>query len=81
MKQFSYTDLAKTPGEILDTALVEPIALTKHGKEKIVMLSAERYRRLTARPIVKAYAVTDAPDDVHDELMQGINAILDKDHV
>lgn len=46
MKQFTFSDLNRAPGEILDMALVESVALTKRGKEKIVTLSVDTYQQL-----------------------------------
>lgn len=36
-------------GEALDTALSQPVIVTKHGKPKNVVLSYDEYERLTAR--------------------------------
>lgn len=78
MKQFTFSDMNRSSGEILETALIEPIVLTKHGKEKLYVLSARDYHRLRGEPSpVKAYSLHDAPKDIHDELMSGIDAILD----
>ena len=38
MKQFSFSDMNRASGEILEAALIEPVALTKRGKEKLVIL-------------------------------------------
>lgn len=48
MPEFSFTDLNRRSGEILDAAMTAPIALTKQGKVKLVALSVEEHRRLTA---------------------------------
>lgn len=40
MKQFTFSDVNRASGEILEAALVEPVTLTKRGKEKLVILSA-----------------------------------------
>ncbi|MDQ0474975.1 type II toxin-antitoxin system prevent-host-death family antitoxin [Labrys wisconsinensis] len=74
MKQFSFSDLNRISGEVLDAAMVEPVALTKHGKEKLVIIPMEQYRRLIDK--VHAYTLEDAPQDIHAGLMQGIDAIL-----
>lgn len=76
MKQFTFSDMNRASGEILETALVEPVALTKRGKEKLVILSAAQYRKLVGRPHVAAYTLEGAPDDVHEELMTGLDAII-----
>ena len=77
MKRFTFSDMNRASGEILEAALIEPVALTKRGKEKLVILSASTYQRLTGGGHTKAYTLADAPEAVHDELMAGIDAILD----
>ena len=80
MKQFTFSDMNRAAGEILETALIEPVALTKRGKQKLAILTAEAYDRLQGRPQAQSYRLEDAPDDIHDALMEGIDAILDGPH-
>ncbi|RDJ23020.1 type II toxin-antitoxin system prevent-host-death family antitoxin [Bosea caraganae] len=80
MKQFRFSDLNRLSGAVMDAAMIEPVALTKHGKEKLVIINAELYRRLVGK--TQAYTIENAPDDIHAGLMKGIDAILDaKDDV
>ncbi len=81
MKQFSFSDMNRASGEILEAALIEPVALTKRGKEKLVILRAEQYRRLIGGSHTVAYGLDDAPDAIHAELMTGLDALLEDDHV
>lgn len=37
MKQFTFSDMNRAAGEILETALIEPVALTKRGKQKLAI--------------------------------------------
>ena len=76
MKQYTFSEMNRASGEILEAALIEPVALTKRGKEKLVLLSAAQYRRLVGRPYAVAYTLENAPDEVHDELLSGLDAIL-----
>ncbi|MBB5577211.1 MULTISPECIES: type II toxin-antitoxin system prevent-host-death family antitoxin [Rhizobium] len=80
MKQFTFSDMNRASGEILETALIEPVALTKRGKQKLVILTAEAYDRLKGQQQVQSYRLADAPEHIHDELMEGIDAILDGAH-
>jgi len=78
MKQYTFSDMNRSSGEILETAMIEPVVLTKHGKEKLFVLSARDYHRMRGEPSpTRAYSLRDAPDDVHEELMSGIDAILE----
>lgn len=76
MKQFSFSDVNRRSGEILDAALIEPVALTKKGNERLIILPIEQYQRLIRQMQGQAYTLQDAPDDVHEGLMEGIDAIL-----
>jgi prevent-host-death family protein len=77
MKQYTFSEMNRVSGEILETALIEPVALTKRGKEKLVILSAAQYHQLVGRPHAVAYTLEDAPDVVHNELTTGLDAIID----
>ena len=76
MKTFTYSDMNRTPGEILDIALVEPVMLTKRGKDKIAIMSADVFDRL---PYQQAYTIQNAPEDVHQELVMALeDAIVEE---
>ncbi len=49
MRRVSSTEFQKKIGLYQDIALTEPLAVTRNGREKIVVLSAEEYRRLKRR--------------------------------
>ena len=80
MKQFTFSDMNRASGEILEAALVEPVTLTKHGKDKLVILTAEQYRKLIGRSHTIAYGLMDAPEDIHQELMTGLEDIIEADN-
>lgn len=46
MRRVSSTEFQKNAGHYQDIALTEPLSVTRHGREKIVILSAEEYHRL-----------------------------------
>ncbi len=80
MKQFTFSDMNRASGEILEAALIEPVSLTKRGKDKLVILTAEQYRKLIGRSHRQAYDLLEAPEDIHQELMTGIDDILGTDN-
>mgnify|MGYP001025804754 CR=1 FL=1 len=80
MKQFTFSDMNRASGEILEAALIEPVSLTKRGKDKLVILTAEQYRKLIGRSHTQAYDLVEAPEDIHQELMTGIDDILGTDN-
>lgn len=46
MRSFSLSELNRRPGVVVDMALAAPVALTKHGRRSVVILSAEAYDAL-----------------------------------
>lgn len=46
MRQFTARDLQRNIGQVQDAALKAPVAVTHHGRDRLVILSAEEYRRL-----------------------------------
>ena len=49
MRRVSSTEFQKKVGLYQDMALTEPLTITRNGREKIVVLSAEEYLRLKRR--------------------------------
>jgi len=49
MRRVSSTDFQKKIGLYQDLALSEPLTVTRNGRDKIVILSAEEYGRLKRR--------------------------------
>jgi prevent-host-death family protein len=76
MKTYSFTDVSKTPGVVLEEALKSPVVLTKRGKEKLVVVPAQYFRRLTGRPHAEAYSIHELPDEIAKQLDEGLDAIL-----
>jgi prevent-host-death family protein len=73
MKSFAFSDLNRQSGEVLDAALAAPVTLTKRGKPKLVLLSVEEFEKLT---YPRAYTIENAPDEVHAELLAGLDELL-----
>ena len=49
MVRISSGELQRKMGHIQDLALVQPVTITNNGRDRLVMLSAEEYRRLIRR--------------------------------
>ncbi|TPI80006.1 prevent-host-death protein [Mesorhizobium sp. B2-8-9] len=79
MKQFTFSYMNRASGEILETAMIEPVALTKRGKEKLIILSARQYWQLVGSSDAAACTIENAPDATHNELMSGLEAITADD--
>jgi len=78
MKTYSFTELNKTPGEVLEEALKSPVILTKRGKEKLVIVPATYFRTLTGRPHAEAFSINGLPSEIGQELDKGLAAIVGK---
>ena len=70
MRTFSFSDLNRQSGEVLDAALAGPVELTKHGKPKIVMMPLAVYEVLARG---RAFAIETAPDEIIDVLEKAID--------
>lgn len=49
MVRVSSGELQRRIGHIQDLALVEPVTITNNGRDRLVLMSAEEYRRLKRR--------------------------------
>jgi len=82
LKEFSSQDLQKRMSEVQDAALIEPIAITHHGRRRHVLMSLNEYERLEGGAHPKAYKLADLPDDLANALetaeMDSRHAPLDK---
>lgn len=79
MKTFSFSDLSRKSGDVLDAALAGPVSLMKRGKPKVVMLPVEEYRRLVDdRGAEQAFSIDTASDDDIAALAEGFRKILDE---
>ena len=65
MTKVSATEFQNQVGRYIDAAQREPVTVTSHGRDRVVLLSPELYRRLaagsvSARPVT--YRLRNAPD-------------------
>ncbi|WP_375703704.1 type II toxin-antitoxin system Phd/YefM family antitoxin [Bartonella sp. AD13SXNS] len=80
MKKYSFTDVNRGAGDILDEAMSTPVALTKRGREKIIMLPVDLYNELMkSRSSVQSFSYADAPQNILDDLDRGLDDILNSD--
>ncbi len=61
--RISTADFIRNFGERVDQAMVEPATVTRHGRDRLVVLSAEAYARLTRRGPQSSRARDLAADD------------------
>lgn len=65
MRSFSLTDLSNKSGEVVEAAYVAPVDITRRGKRKFVLMTAEQYDRLRrAGDPRRVYGAGETPDDL-----------------
>jgi antitoxin Phd len=65
MAHFSLTDLSNRSGEVVEAAFRGPVEITRHGKRKFVLLTANDYDRLVrAADTRRAFHADDAPEEI-----------------
>jgi prevent-host-death family protein len=61
--RISTADFIKNFGVLADQALSEPVRITKHGRDRLVMVSAAEYDRLKRRDR-QVFRAEELPDEV-----------------
>ena len=67
----STADFIKNYGALADKALLEPVTITKNGRDRLVVISADEYSRLKRRDR-QVFLAEDAPP----ELIRDLKAYL-----
>jgi len=62
MTRVTASEFQKTFGALSDKALREPVAITKQGRDHLVVMSAEEYARLKRRDR-QVFAAGELPDE------------------
>jgi prevent-host-death family protein len=64
MACYTTSDLSRRSGDVIADALRSPVTITQRNKPRLVLLSIDDYRRLTARADTrKVGTLADMPDD------------------
>ena len=64
MVTITAAELQKKFGRYRDLAIREPVSVTHHGRESLVVLSADEYKRLKALDTRQAVFPWELPDDL-----------------
>ena len=82
MKEFTFSDLSRRSGDVLDAAMAGKVSLAKRGKAKVVMMPMAEYERLermaAGRLERNAFTLADAPEEDIQNLTAGFQQILDE---
>ena len=75
MTQYSTSDLSRKSGDIIAEALRRPVTITQRNKPRLVLLSIEDYRMLTARADTRqAGRLETMPDALYEDVKQAVDA-------
>lgn len=64
MPAITSAELQKKFGLYREKALKEPVSVTHHGRESLVLLAADEYKRLKALDTRQPLYVWELPDDI-----------------
>jgi PHD/YefM family antitoxin component YafN of YafNO toxin-antitoxin module len=70
MVSVTAAELQKQFGRFRDLALREPVSVTHHGRESLVIVAADEYARLKALDTRQALHPWELPDDLAEALEQ-----------
>jgi antitoxin Phd len=79
MASFTLTELGNKSGEVVEAAFRGPVDITKRGKRKFVLLTAEQFDRLAGRSAQRAHRVEDLTGEERDDLLAGLDAVVRDD--
>ena len=75
MTQYSTSDLSRKSGDIIAEALRRPVTITQRNKPRLVLLSIEDYRKLTAHGDTrKAGRLETMPDDLFEDVKKAVSS-------
>ena len=76
-QHFPAADLARRTGDVLNAAARAPVTITRHRKPRYVLMSVERYERLTGGGETRqAHTLDDMPDDLRVEMIAALERDL-----
>ena len=76
-QHFPAADLARRTGDVLDAAARSPVTITRHRKPRYVLMSVERYERLTGGGETrKAHTLDDMPDALRADMVAALERDL-----
>lgn len=77
---YTTTDLNKHLGDVLDAAAREPVAITRHGKTRFIIASAEYYERLQGiAETRRAFKTEQIPTPLLDALLKSNADLLSEE--
>ncbi len=76
MKTFTLSDLKNHTGKVVDAAIREPVSLTKHGAEALVIMARDEFdRRMAAVDQRRAYTLNELPQELATDVFASLTAV------
>lgn len=75
MAKFSLTDLSNRSGEVAEAAFKGPVEITKRGKRKFVLMTAEDFDRLAGATKQRAFLSDNLSDEDRTFFLSGLDAV------
>jgi len=76
MKTFTLSDLKNHTGKVVDAAIREPVSLTKHGAEALVIMARDEFdRRMAAADMRLAYTLNELPVELARDVTASLAAV------
>ena len=76
-QHFQAADLARRTGDVLDAASRAPVTITRHRKPRYVLMSVERYERMTGEDRTQqAHTLDDMPRDLKTAMIAALERDL-----
>ncbi len=69
MVRATAAEVQKQFGLYADKAQTEPVTITKHGRDSVVLLSVADYERLKSFDTRESYSVFDLPNDIAEAIL------------
>jgi prevent-host-death family protein len=66
---FTAAELARRTGDVLHAAALGPVAITKNGKSRFVIMSKETFDRINPQ---KSYRTDDMPEEILEWLLPAL---------
>ena len=80
MTTYSTSDLSRKSGDIIAAALRRPVSITQRGKPRLVLLSAEDYKRLTVQADTRTAGLLETmPDALFEDFKDAITLYEEAD--
>jgi prevent-host-death family protein len=75
MASFTLTELSNKSGEVIEAAFSGPVDITKHGKRKFVLMTAEQFDRLKEASAQRAFRTDEPTAEERQFFLSGPDAI------